>query len=54
MKKITSVSSCLFEDHLILSLSKDWLNVFKKIPSFEVMIDERNKLYFISKEEIQK
>ena len=30
------VSSHLFEDYLIVSLSKEWLNVFKALPIFSV------------------
>ena len=49
MKKISEVKSFLFDNHIILSFSKDWIDVFKEIPEFEVMIDSKNRLHLISK-----
>ena len=50
MKKISEVKSCLFDNHIILSFSQDWLNAFSKLPEFDVLIDDRNRLQLISKE----
>ena len=46
--KINSVKACLFEDHLIISLEKKWIEVFNDIPSFNVIIDKNNKLNLCS------
>ena len=40
MKKIGKVSPYLFGDHLVIALSKDWINVYKNIPEFIVIIDK--------------
>jgi len=49
LKKISSVTPYLFENHLIISLSKDWINVFKGIPEFDVYLDEGKKLHIVQK-----
>ena len=49
-KQIGTIAPFFFEDKLLIALSKDWVDVFKKLPSFEVTIDNRNRLHFISKE----
>jgi len=49
---ITKITPYLFEDNLILSLSHDWIKVFKKIPDFEVIIDNTNRLVIRSKEKL--
>jgi len=36
LKKITKLKPFLFEDWLIISFSKDWINFFSKIPTFDV------------------
>ena len=53
MKKITDIVPHLVEDHLIISLSKKWINLFSKIPEFEVLIDSKNRLVIISKDRIR-
>ena len=50
--KITTITPYFFDNYLIISLHKDWINKFGKIPDFDVFI-EKNKLYLVSKEEIQ-
>ncbi len=52
MKKIGTVLSYLFENHIILSLSKDWITICKGLPEFEVRIDDQNRLQLISKQVI--
>lgn len=42
MKKI--VKSFLFENNLIISLSKEWLEIFGKIIDFEYYVDNQNHL----------
>ena len=39
MKKIGKVSPYLFGDHLVIALSKDWINVYNSVPEFVVLID---------------
>ena len=53
MKKITDIVPHLIEDHLIISFSKKWVELFSKIPEFEVLIDSNNKLVIISKDGIK-
>ena len=48
MKKIGITTPRVFENFLILSLDLSWLNVFKKMPVFTVLIDEENRLVLIS------
>lgn len=42
MKEI--ITPHLFENSLIISLSKDWISQFNKIPQFTVRINSKNKL----------
>ena len=44
MKRITPF---VFEDNLIISLSKEWLSIFDQIPKFDVEI-KNNKLVLSS------
>ena len=46
-KKLGKTSPYFFEDNLIISMSKDWIGVFRKIPEFEVMIDSKGRLVLI-------
>ena len=34
----------LFDDHLIISFSKEWIDVFRGMPSFTLIIDSDNRL----------
>ncbi len=52
MIHLKTVKSLLFENSLILSLSKDWLNHFTKIPEFDVMIDNDGRLCITSQEKV--
>lgn len=54
MKKITDIVPHLIEDHLIISFSKKWVDLFSKIPEFEVLIDSKNRLVIISKDRIKR
>ena len=38
MKKVNEITSYLFDDSLIISLSKDWVNVFGSLPKFSTKI----------------
>lgn len=40
-KQLQIVVPIFFEDNLILSLSKDWINLFEKIPEFSVRISKK-------------
>lgn len=44
MKKIGEINPYLFEDFLVISIKKEWLNVWKKIPSFLVYADGKKFL----------
>ena len=53
MKKISEIKSYLFENHIILAFSQDWLNVFKEMPGFDVFVDDRNKIHLVSKQTVK-
>jgi len=48
-QKLNSVKAHLFEDHLIVSLDKKWLDVFGSLPLFDVFIDKKKRLCLQSK-----
>ena len=48
MKKIGETKPMLFEDYLILSLDKKWLDVFGEMPTFEASLDDNGKLHLTS------
>ena len=48
-RKITSVVPYLFEGYLLISLKSEWISVFGKVPSFDVMIDG-GRLEIVSRE----
>ncbi len=48
MKEI--ITPYLFENSLIISLSKDWISQFNKIPQFTIRINSKNKLVIESLE----
>ena len=52
MSHFVTVKSLLFENSLIISLSKDWLNYFSKIPEFDVMINDKDRLCITSQEKV--
>ncbi|MBT4326537.1 MAG: hypothetical protein HOD60_06470 [Candidatus Nitrosopelagicus sp.] len=52
MIHFVTVKSLLFENSLIISLSKDWLNYFSKIPEFDVMINDKDRLCITSQEKV--
>ena len=47
-QKIGSVSPHFFEDVMIISFSKKWLNHFDVIPTFDVTIDQSDRVHLIS------
>jgi len=46
-KLITKITPYLFEECLIIPLHKDWIDVYKTIPTFEVRIDKRGRLVLL-------
>lgn len=52
-KHIGIVSPLLFEDKLLISLSKDWINSFSGIPEFIVSINNKGQLSIVSLKEIK-
>lgn len=53
MKKVCDVAPIIFNDYLVISLSKDWIRYFEKIPNFSVWIDNKGKLLIRSMSEIK-
>ena len=53
MKRLSDVTSYLFDDHIIISFEKEWITIFKRLPEFEVLIDNKKRLHLISKETIK-
>jgi len=51
MTMISEVTSYLFGDNLLISLSKDWLNIFEGMPKFSVEI--KNKKLVLSSQIIK-
>jgi len=47
-QKLESVKAHLFEDHLILSLDKKWIERFGGIPTFTTSIDNQKRLCLCS------
>ena len=43
-KTIGVITPYFFEDKLIISLSKEWVELFQEIPKFNIIIDNRNRL----------
>jgi hypothetical protein len=54
MIHLVTVKSLLFENSLIISLSKGWLNYFTKIPEFDVIINNKGVLCITSQEKVIK
>jgi len=53
MKNLGTYDSFLFEEHILISLDKKWIEIFGEIPKFEVKIDKKGKLHIISTRSIQ-
>jgi hypothetical protein len=54
MKKICEVKPLLFDSYLVLALSKEWLDVFGEMPTFEASLDDDGKLYLTSTKSVYK
>ena len=54
MNKLGTISPLIFDDSLIISLTKDWINHFQSVPKFDVSIDKKGRLLLISKDFIKK
>lgn len=53
-KQIGIVTPLLFEDNLLITLSKDWIGVFEKLPTFKVQVDSNKRLNLTSQDQIKK
>ena len=53
MRKFNVCTPLLFENNLLISLSKKWINVFTCIPQFEISINRKNQLCITSKQKIK-
>lgn len=49
MEKFKIIKPCLFQDSLVISLTKEWINHFNEIPEFEVFVDNKKRLHLVSK-----
>lgn len=54
MTRLGTISPLIFQDSLIISLTKDWINYFQSVPKFDVSIDKKGRLLLISKDFIPK
>lgn len=52
MHKIGKVKTTLFENFLVLGLTKEWLELFGELPEFDVQIDNKRRLHIISTKSI--
>jgi len=52
MIKQETITPYLFEGYLIISLDHKWINIFGKIPTFVVQLDDDGRLHLVSKEKI--
>jgi len=43
-KHIAEITPYLFNDKLIIALSNQWLDYFKRIPRFKALLDEKGNL----------
>jgi len=50
---ITKVKPYFFEGNLIISLNRQWIDVFKQIPEFIVKMDNKGRLVFVSSSNIR-
>jgi len=46
-KHLGVITPHFFDDHLIIALSRQWVNLYGKIPRFEAIIDKENRLCLI-------
>ena len=54
MTVIRNITPLLFENYLIITLSKDWINKLSDIPKFSVKINNTGKLCITSESSIKK
>ena len=53
-KQIGVITPYLFEDNLLITLSKKWIDVFEKLPTFKVQVDSDRRLNLTSQDQIKK
>jgi len=44
MKELGTVQANLFDEFLIVSLDKKWINLFGGLPVFRIIIDDKGRL----------
>jgi len=54
MTNLGTISPLIFEDSLIIALTKNWVNHFQSMPKFDVSIDKKGRLCIVSKNTIVK
>jgi len=47
MKTISKIKPYLFDNYLIIALSKDWIDVCKGIPEFSVILDNNQRICLV-------
>ena len=53
MTNLGTITPYLFGDHLLISLSKEWLDKFAELPKFIAKIDEKGRLCLVSTCEVK-
>ena len=54
LTNLGTISPLLFEDSLIIALTKEWINQFSGIPKFSVKINEVGRLCITSETPVEK
>ncbi|MBT4325456.1 MAG: hypothetical protein HOD60_00910 [Candidatus Nitrosopelagicus sp.] len=54
MRKFASIKPFYFDDSILFSITKNWINQFNSMPEFDVFIDSKNKMHLISKQKVTK
>jgi hypothetical protein len=54
MRKFASIKPFYFDDSILFSITKNWINQFNNMPEFDAFIDSKNKMHLISKQKVTK
>lgn len=53
MQKFRKIIPYLFENYLIVAMEASWIERFNKMPTFDVYVDDSQRLHLVSQEVIQ-
>lgn len=53
MRKIGTVTPYMIDDYLVVSLSRNWVNIYQSIPTFDVFLDEKNRMHLVISENMK-